>query len=351
MSKLEKKKLFRPEVGNDSPKMLIGADTNNIMMLSSNKYDWSFKMYKTMMQNFWIPETISLSKDKQEYEALSIDEQDTFDKIISFLIFLDSLQTANLPNINDYVTIPEVNLLINIQTYQEALHSQSYGYILESVIPPEKRKSIYDIAIKDEFLLRRNKIIADQYEEFINEQNDRGFVKVMMSNFILEGLFFFLGFAFFYNLARNGKMTGVATEIKYINKDEFTHMALFQGMFRELRKEKPELFSHELEVELRDMMRKAVEEEVTWSKYAIGNRIQGINEEMMEGYIKYISNYRLRAIGLEPLYPECTKDTMPFINQFTEFNNTKTNFFEEKVTNYVKDSGTLKLDDLDDVDF
>lgn len=351
MQKLEKKKLFRPEIGNDTQKMLIGADTNNMMILSDNKYDWSFKMYKVMMQNFWIPETISLAKDKLEYELLSEDEQNTFDKIISFLIFLDSLQTANLPNINDYVTIPEVNLLLNIQTYQEALHSQSYGYILESVIPPEKRKEIYDIAIKDEYLLRRNKVIADQYEEFIDNQTDRGFVKVMMSNFMLEGLFFFLGFAFFYNLARNGKMTGVATEIKYINKDEFTHMALFQGMFRELRKERPELFDAELENELREMMRTAVEEEITWSKYAMGNRIQGINEEMMEGYIKYISNYRLRAINLEPLYPEYTKDTMPFINQFTEFNNTKTNFFEEKVVNYVKDAGNLKLDDLDEFEF
>ena len=86
MQKLEKKKLFRPEISNDTKKMLIGADTNNMMILSENKYDWSYKMYKTMMQNFWIPETISLAKDKMEYDLLSEDEQSAFDKIISFVI-------------------------------------------------------------------------------------------------------------------------------------------------------------------------------------------------------------------------------------------------------------------------
>jgi ribonucleoside-diphosphate reductase beta chain len=348
---LQPKKLFNPNANaNFSNRRLIGGETTNLMLLSNNKYKWSYQLYKTMMQNFWIPEEISLGQDKLQYERLPVHERETFDKIISFLVFLDSLQTANLPNINDFVTLPEVNLLLNIQTYQEALHSQSYGYILESVVGAERQQEIYDIAIIDPFLIKRNKLIADHYEEFIERQSVRGFIKVCMANYILEGIYFYAGFSFFYNLARFGKMTGVGTEIKYINRDELTHLSLFQNMFRELRKENGEAFTADLELELRNMMKEAVEHEIEWAKYAIGDRIQGLNVNLIEKYIKYLSNFRLEAIGLQPIYLEITDDPLPFIKQFTNFNQTKTDFFEEKVINYAKGAGDLKLDDLDELD-
>ncbi|PYI56159.1 ribonucleotide-diphosphate reductase subunit beta [Paenibacillus flagellatus] len=348
---LQPKPLFNPQADTSYGKRrLIGGETSNLMMLSNNKYGWSYPLYKTMMQNFWIPEEISLGQDKMQYETLETAERETFDKVISFLVFLDSLQTVNLPNINDYVTLPEVNLLLNIQTYQEALHSQSYGYVLESIVGPEQQQRIYDIAVKDPFLLKRNRYIADCYQEFIDRQSEVGFVKVMMANYILEGIYFYAGFSFFYNLARFGKMTGVGTEIKYINRDELTHLALFQNMFRELRKEQPELFTPALEAELREMMKVALDYESEWAAYAIGDRIQGLNIALIEQYLRYISNYRLEAIGLTPLYPEVDQDPLPFIRQFTNFNQTKTDFFEEKVINYAKAGSDLDLDGLDELD-
>jgi len=350
-STLTAKPLFNPNADPSYEKRrLIGGETTNLMMLSRNKYGWTYPLYKTMLQNFWIPEEISLGQDKMHYEKLDPAEQEAFNKIISFLVFLDSLQTVNLPNINDYVTLPEVNLLLSIQTYQEAIHSQSYGYILESIVGPEEQETIYQIAIKDPFLLKRNGYIADCYQEFIDRQSESGFAKVMMANYILEGIYFYAGFSFFYNLARFGKLTGVATEIKYINRDELTHLALFQNMFRELRKERPHLFTPALEEELRAMMKQAVEHEIEWAGYAIGDRIQGLSRMLIQEYIQYLSNFRLRAIGLEPLYPEATVDPLPFIRQFTNFNQTKTDFFEEKVINYAKGGQDLDLDALDELD-
>jgi ribonucleoside-diphosphate reductase beta chain len=348
---LSPKPLFNPKAGIDPKRRrLIGGETTNLMMLSNNKYRWTFPLYKTMMQNFWIPEEISLGQDKLHYERLEDAERDAFDRIISFLVFLDSLQTVNLPNINDYVTLPEVNLLLNIQTYQEALHSQSYGYILESVVGAGRQQDIYEIAVTDPFLLKRNSFIAGCYQEFIDAQSPQGFVKVMMANYILEGIYFYAGFSFFYNLARFGRLTGVGTEIKYINRDELTHLSLFQNMFREIRNEEPQLFTPALEEELREMMRTAVEHEIEWGLYAIGDRIQGLNSRLIEDYIKYLSNFRLEALGLEPLYPENSEDPLPFIRQFTQFNQTKTDFFEEKVINYAKGGGDLQLDELNDLD-
>jgi ribonucleoside-diphosphate reductase beta chain len=349
--KLESKPLFNPSADTTlSKRRLIGGETTNLMILSNNKYNWSYKMYEAMMANFWKPEEISLGQDSMQYDNLTDDERDTFDRIISFLVFLDSLQTVNLPNINDFITMPEVNLLINIQTYQEAIHSQSYGYILESIVGAERTQKIYDISLTDPFLLKRNKYIVDYYQEFVEEQTVKGFAKVCMANYILEGIYFYAGFSFFYNLARFGKMTGVGTEIKYINRDELSHVALFQNMFRELRRENGEIFTAEFELELRNMMKEAVEHEIEWAEYAIGDKIQGLNTNLIGQYIKYLSNFRLDAIGLNPIYPEIIEDPLPFIKQFTNFNQTKTDFFEEKVINYAKSSSNLNLNDLDDFD-
>jgi len=75
------------------------------------------------------------------------------------LIFLDSIQTVNLPHFNDYITAPEVNLLLSIQAYQEAIHSQSYSVLLESIVDSKDRDEIYYFWRDDKNLLERNEFI------------------------------------------------------------------------------------------------------------------------------------------------------------------------------------------------
>ncbi|MGE5705004.1 MAG: ribonucleotide-diphosphate reductase subunit beta, partial [Clostridia bacterium] len=161
----------------------------------------------------------------------------------------------------------------------------------------------------------------------------------------LESLYFYSGFSFFYTLARQGKMTGTATMIKYIQRDELTHVVLFQNMFRELRGENPELFTDELIDELREMMRTAVTHEVGWGQYVLNNEIAGITNDIIERYIKYLSNQRLKALDIPILYPEQSEHPMKWVDSFANLNQTKTDFFEQKVTNYTKSSG-LNLGDL-----
>lgn len=321
-----------------SNRKIFGGNSTNLIELTNLKYPWTSGLHRVMMNNFWIPEEIGLSSDKNQYNNLTPKEQDAFDRIICFLIFLDSLQTFNLPNINEYVTAPEINGLLTMQAFQEYVHSTSYAYVLESVVPPEKTVAIYDLWRTDAHLLKRNRYIADMYQEFADNQSDRGFVKVCMANYILEGIYFYSGFSFFYTLADRGIMTGTATEIKYINRDENTHLALFAGMFREMRKENPQIFTPEFDHELRMMMKGAVEQEIEWGHYVIGDSIEGLSKALISDYIKFLSNQRLNVLGLVPLYPEITNNPMPWLNKFQQFNDVKTDFFEEKVINYSKSS-------------
>ncbi len=246
------------------------------------------------------------------------------------------MQSENLPNISRYITAAEVSSLLNIQTFQEEIHAQSYSYILDTVTNPITRDKIYDQWREDEHLLERNKFIAGIYEKFNKEPEIHNFLRVIMANYILEGIYFYSGFSFFYTLARQGKMTATSTIFKYINRDEVTHLVLFQNIIKELKNENSHIFTEELEEEFRQMMRIGVEHEIQWGQYVTNNEILGLNDELIERYIKYLSNLRLVAIGLKPLYLEINKHPMEWIDSFSKLNSTKTDFLKQRLRTIQK---------------
>ncbi len=231
---MDKKKIFN-EYGERGTSSMINGNTTNLREWNRIKYDWSRMLYRTMLNNFWIPEEIALNEDIKQFPYLTDGERNAFDKIISFLNFLDSIQTENLPNLSRYITAPEVTSLLNIQAFQEEIHAQSYSYILDTVTNPITRDKIYDMWREDEHLLKRNKFIADIYQRFNENPNEENFLRTIIANYILEGIYFYSGFSFFYTLARQGKMTATSIIFKYINRDEVTHLVLFQNIIKEMR--------------------------------------------------------------------------------------------------------------------
>ena len=162
---LKQKALFNAKGDIDVRKRrMINGNTTNLNDFNNMKYQWVSDWYRQAMNNFWIPEEINLTQDIRDYRLLSEAERTAYDKILSFLVFLDSLQTANLPNIGEYITANEINLCLTIQAFQEAVHSQSYSYMLDSICSPTKRDEILYQWKFDEHLLKRNKFIGEQIE-------------------------------------------------------------------------------------------------------------------------------------------------------------------------------------------
>ena len=342
---LKQKALFNAKGDIDVRKRrMINGNTTNLNDFNNMKYSWVSDWYRQGMNNFWIPEEINLAQDLKDYKKLTEEERTAYDKILSFLIFLDSIQTANLSNINNYITASEVNLCLTIQAFQEAVHSQSYSYMLDTICSPEKRNEILYQWKDDKILLERNKFIGDQYNTFLNEPTKHNLLRTIMANYILEGVYFYSGFMFFYNLERNGKMPGSAQEIRYINRDENTHLWLFRSIIRELQKEEPELFTEEIKEELREMIKTGVRNEIAWGEYVIGDNIQGINKKLINDYIKYLGNMRASSIGLGKLYEGYDKNPAEWVDRQADANSVKTDFFEAKSTAYAK-AATL-IDDL-----
>jgi ribonucleoside-diphosphate reductase beta chain len=193
-SKIKKNPIFNP-AGNDNidHRTIIKGSTTGLFNLNSVKYPWAKSLYQVMVGNFWLPEKVSGLKDDQRdfTSVLTADEQRAYKGILSFLIFLDSIQTVNLPNFSNYITSPEINLILAIQAYQEAIHSQSYATILESVVSPEDRDEIYYFWRTDMVLLERNKYIGQIYQDFVDTPSDTNFFRGIVANFLLESLYFY----------------------------------------------------------------------------------------------------------------------------------------------------------------
>jgi ribonucleoside-diphosphate reductase beta chain len=339
---MQRKKIYNPDsVETVNERKIFGGDPTGIFELNNIKYQWAYNLWEMMLNNSWFPKEVDMTVDSRDYKQLSIDEKTAYDKALSQLIFMDSLQTNNIiDNVNPYITAPEVNLILVRQSFEEALHSQSYAVMVDSI--SNNSEEIYDLWRSDMMLKHKNDVIASVYDNLANNPSDTNFVKALFANQILEGIYFYSGFAYIYTLARTGKMLGSAQMIRFIQRDEVTHLLIYQNMINTLKKERSDIFTPEYEEEIYSMFKEAVELETQWGKYITGGHILGLTDEIIEQYIQYLCDQRLKAVGMKKLYN--VEHPMKWVDNFASFNDQKTNFFEGTVTNYSK--GSLDFDDF-----
>ena len=141
-------------------------------------------------------------------------------------------------------------------------------------------------------------------------------------------------------------MPGSAQEIRYINRDENTHLWLFRNIILELKKEEPEMFTKELVDMYRAMIKEGVEQEIAWGEYVIGDDIPGLTKKMIQDYIKYLGNLRVTSLQFESLFPGYEEEPtdMSWVSVYSNANMVKTDFFEARSTAYAK--STALKDDL-----
>lgn len=336
------RKIFN-ENGSDKiqDRFIIGGNTTGIANLNSVKYQWATKLFKIMLNNHWIPEKVSLVEDKQTIKELSLDERVAFEDTLSFLIALDSMQTANLPKLANYITAPEIAAVYTIQEFQELIHSQSYQYILQELFPSVDREKIYDRWRDNPLLLKRNKLIAAMYEEFNQNPNEQTFKKAIAADFVLESMYFYHGFQFFYQLAARNKAVGVSKVIKYIENDEVTHVSFMKHQIAELF----DLTSGSADSELlKDVLMQATEQEIEWAQATYGDRILGMSNVSSEQYNKYLCNQRAKLVGLPVIYKGYNTNPYEYLEKSGE--EMRENFFETTVTSYSQSAAVSGWDDF-----
>lgn len=340
---MNRKRIYNPQSNeNLTDRRVFGGNPHGILNFTKAKYQWALKLWDLMEANTWFPKEVDTTDDVRDYQFnLTTAEKRMYDLVWSQLISMDSFQTNNLAdNINPYITAPEINAILARQAYEEANHSKSYAVMVEAIC--DNTDLIYEMEKHDDVLREKNGFISGVYEELAGEVTDEKLLFAMVANQILEGIYFYSGFTSIYALARAGKMLGSAQMIRFIQRDEIVHLLLFQNMINSVRKECADLFTKENEDKIYSMFQTAGDLEIKWGKYITQNQIMGFTDDIIEEYIHYLIDNRLTSIGLRKIYD--AKHPIKWVDDFSKFNDQKSNFFESKVTNYSK--GSLSFDDF-----
>jgi len=342
---LTKIKLLNPEHSNKSTGIVNGK-TSGILNWNDIAYPQMYDLYQTLLSNFWKAQEINMQDDIKQWDSLTPVEQDVFLRINTQLASLDSLQTPTMSQVMDYVTDSSFKAIFAVISQQEAVHNESYSYILSSLVPLQEQNTRFNQAKNDPMVQKRNSLILDAYEGFRNYPTPANLFKLAVNSINLEGIYFYAGFAFFYNLARRQKMLKTSTMISYIQRDEMQHAYFISQFIRILLTENPEMNTKENIDYIYETISKAVELEIEWSQMILKD-IDGIDLNEFEGYVEYLANKRFRQLGLKNLYPE-RNNPMPWIHVFSDemINETKSDFFEQKSRTYTKVTQSNGFDEL-----
>jgi len=320
---------------------VFGGPTNDLMMIQPVKHTWARQIWLKMLENTWFPNEVDLSADAKQFPNLLDEEREAYLDVLAFLSNLDGIQVNNLTrNIGLHITSPEASMTITRQAFEEALHVESYSQMIES-LPGVDPLEVYNrfetdevMAAKNQYVMRSSYVLRDQ------GYSDEGMVLAIVANIALEGIYFYSGFLFFYNLARMGKMKETSKMIKFIQRDEMCHLDFFVNMWHATRRERPELFTAELMEKVEDVIRGAVEHETLWGKHVIRHGVMGLTEQIIEDFVRFLGDRNMKNMGLKPIYN--VENPVKWFDDYAQVENTDENYFESKVSAY--EVGSLEWD-------
>lgn len=342
---LQQAKVLEPMEPNRSTK-LFGGEASGILNWNDIKYPHFYEIREEIRAQFWIAAEVDMTPDVKQFKTLTEAEQDAYLKIIGLLATLDAPQTDLAAKIADYSTDPSVTSVMATIADQESEHNHSYAYVLSSVTNLQGQIEAFEMGRQDLVLLKRNERIVEVYNDFAQQPTIENVLKAMVYTSLLEGMYFYSAFAYFYNLARHNKMVATSTMISFINRDELQHARFISELFRATLAENPTYNNEEFIEWVYDQYRHNVEMEEEWANYVLAD-VEGIDLEDMQGYIKYRANKMLRMMGLSEIYPEYTENPMKWIRAYVDnFDGVKTDFFEQKSRQYTKTSDLNGFDDL-----
>src|SRR3954453_5127897 len=162
---LTKIKLLNPAFPNKSTG-IINGQSSGLLNWNDIAYPQMYDLYQTLLANFWKAQEINMQDDIKQWDFLSEKEKDVFLRINTQLASLDSLQTPTMSQVMDYVTDSSFKAIFAVISQQEAVHNESYSYILSSLVSIGEQNDRFNQAKLDPIVKKRNQLILEAYEQF-----------------------------------------------------------------------------------------------------------------------------------------------------------------------------------------
>jgi ribonucleoside-diphosphate reductase beta chain len=316
-----------------------GTDVNQLVPF---KYNWAWDKYLAACANHWMPQEVSMSRDIalwKDPNGLTEDERRLVTRNLGFFVTADSLAANNIVlGTYRHITAPECRQYLLRQAFEEAIHTHAYQYIVESLGLDEGEifnayQEIASIRDKDEFLIPFIDILTDPHFKTGTLENDQKLLRsLIVFACLMEGLFFYVGFAQILALGRQNKMTGAAEQYQYILRDESMHCNFGIDLINQIKMENPHLWTAEFREGIQELVKKAVELEYRYAEDTMPRGVLGLNAPMFKEYLRFIANRRCQQIGVEILYPGAS-NPFPWMSEMTDLKKER-NFFETRVIEY-----------------
>jgi ribonucleoside-diphosphate reductase beta chain len=320
------------------------TDPNKILPM---KYLWAREYYKSGVANNWTPEEVSMQKDIEQWQsptALTEHERKLIIWNLGFFATAESLTANNIVlAVYKHVSNPECRQYMLRQAFEEAVHTDTFIYCCDSLgLDPDYIYNMYQtvpsIKEKDEFVVNLTKSIFDANFDTNGTENMQKFLLDVVGFYvIMEGIFFYAGFAMMLALKRQQKMVGIGEQFEYIMRDESLHLAFGCDLINTIIAENPAVWTPEFQDKIVKLIGQAVALERRYAYDACPQGLLGINAEQFCVYVEHMADRRLERIGLPKLFFK--ENPFPWMSLATDLTKEK-NFFERRVTEY-QNAGSL----------
>lgn len=369
---------FDPTFNDATKEPMFFGHNVNVARYDKQKYPILEKLIEKQLSFFWRPEEVDLSTDRKDFMVMPEHEKHIFLSNLKYQTLLDSVQGRS-PNIAflPVVSLPELETWLETWSFSETIHSRSYTHIIRNIMT--EPAEVFDEIVTNEEIVKRAKSVTKLYDEFIELMNiyiiqgpgqhtiDGKTYDVSMRNLktklyltmvsvnVLEAIRFYVSFACSFAFAERAIMEGNAKIIKLIARDEALHLTGTQFMLNVLSSgaDDPEFkeIAKECEPEVYEIFREAAEQEKEWAEYLFkdGSMI-GLNARILADYVEYITNVRMKALNLEPIFPE-QQNPLPWMNAWLVSDNVQVAPQEAEISSYLVGAIDNEVDESDFDDF
>lgn len=285
------------------------------------KYQGLFEMYRKALASFWTPDEISLADDKADWNT-KLSENDRFfvKHVLAFFAGSDGIVMENLAaNFAREIQIPEARQFYACQMMIEAIHSEMYSLLIETLATPEEARGLFR-AIETLDPVRKKAAWAQRYLD-----PSKRFAERLLAFICVEGILFSGSFCSIYWLKRRGVMPGLGLSNEFISRDEALHYEFGVAVYK--------LLKHKLdEATVRRIVTEAVDTELEFVVDAIPCRLVGMNAELMQQYIKFVADRAMLDLGYSKIY--AVENPFPWMELIGLAG--KSNFFERFPSEYQR---------------
>ena len=297
------------------------------------KHDDVWNMYKKQVDCFWRAEEVDLSKDKDDWEKLSSEERHFISMILAFFAASDGIVLENLGlRFMGDVQISEGRAFYGFQIAMENIHSQMYSMLIETYISDREEKDKLFNALQTFDCIRKK---GDWAKKWIND-NRSSFATRLVAFACVEGIFFSGAFCSIFWLKKRGLMPGLTFSNELISRDEALHTEFAVLLYSKLNKKMNKARIYEIVCE-------GVEIEKEFIIHALPCKLIGMNSTLMSQYIEFVADRLLVQLGYEKKFD--VSNPFSFMELISV--ESKTNFFEKRVSEYALAEKEQSIDTFD----